>query len=215
MGLNSFVLVGATAAVARRNRLPDGERLRVPRRRWWGALLGSFARGRSRVGAVLTGLLLVIVLAAVVVSGAVLVSPGEGEAYTSTTLLTEDGGGNLVAAGYPPEIALGGGADLVLSVENHEGVETTYTVVAALQRVDTSGDSVTVLESDRLLEERNTVEAGDTWLLRHTVVPTTAGSDLRLTYYVYRGDPPADPDVDSAYRSTYIWVDVVRPGDSG
>lgn len=215
LGLNAFVLVAAVAAVGRRNNLPADERLRVPHRRWRDDLRESIAGPGSRADAVVAAVLLASVLTAVSVTGFVLLAPLEAEAYTSTTLLTEDESGELVAAGYPSELAVGGGAELTLRVENHEGVETTYTVVAELQRVETRGDTVAVLERDRLFEERETVAAGGTWLMEHTVAPAMTGSDLRLTYHVYRGEPPADPGVDSAYRTTYVWVDVIRPGDSG
>lgn len=215
LGLTAYVLVGAVTAVVRRNHVPEDDRLRVPFRRWRASLRSSFGGRPTRTDTLLGALLIGSAIVAVSVTGFALLAPQEAEAYTSTALLTEDGDGELVASGYPSELAVGSDAELVLQVGNHEGVETTYTVVAELQRVETGGDSTTVLERDRLLEDRETVDAGDTWLLEHTVNPSMAGSDLRLTYYVFRGEPPANPDAEGAYRTAYIWVDVIRPGDSG
>jgi hypothetical protein len=39
-------------------------------------------------------------------------------------------------------------------------------------------------------------------------VPTIRGEDLRLAYYLYAGDVPADPNAENAYRSLYLWIDV-------
>ena len=37
------------------------------------------------------------------------------------------------------------------------------------------------------------------------------GDDLRLTYALYRGDPPADLAEADPYRRAYVWVDVPTP----
>jgi len=34
------------------------------------------------------------------------------------------------------------------------------------------------------------------------------GENLRVQYLLYRGDPPAEPTQENAYRSLHLWVDV-------
>ena len=46
------------------------------------------------------------------------------------------------------------------------------------------------------------------------VAPTATGEDLRLTYYLYRGDAPSDPSEGSAYRTLSLWVDVSGDGQA-
>jgi len=208
VGLNAFIAVTVVVAVLRRIRVPRDERMRLPYRRWSYVLRRSVFAGRSRADSLLSALLLFAVLTSVVTLGAALVAPQNGEAYTSATLLTEGPDGGVVASGYPTEFTRGEGQQLVVQVENNEGESTSYTVVGQLQRVDAAGDEPTVSDRERLFRERNTVGDGGTWQATHTVTPTMTGEDLRLAYYVYRGDAPADPTAENAYRELYLWIDV-------
>lgn len=208
LSVNVFVLAGAAVGIVRRNNLPTDQRFDVPYRRWIGGLRSAVSGRHSRIDSALVVVLVISVLAAASTMGFVLLAPQDGEAYTSATLLTENADGDVVASGYPSEFVQGDGEELVLRVENDEGVETTYTFFVELQRVETSGESVRVTAEDVIVRERNTVEAGDTWLATHTVTPTMTGEDLRLSYTIYRGDPPANPSEESAYRTLYLWIDV-------
>jgi len=44
--------------------------------------------------------------------------------------------------------------------------------------------------------------------MNHTVAPTLPGERLRLVYLLYKGDPPAEPTVENAYREVHLWVNV-------
>lgn len=211
LGLNALVILGACLALLRRNLVPADERLQVPIREAGATLAAAVDRDRSS-DRVLAILLVCTVAAAVVTMGVVLLAPADGESYTSASLLTESESGNLVASGYPTTFQQGDPEPLVLRVENSEGTQTTYTAVAALQRVDTAGESPSVTESERVYREQATVDAGETWTARHTVTPTMGGEDLRLRYYIYRGEPPADLDEETAYRTLSLWTTAEAAG---
>ena len=208
VGLNLFILFWVVAGVVRRNGLPADERLRLPYRRWGGAVREAAYGGQHPIDRVISVFVLVTVLVSVVTMGFVLLAPQHGESYTSTTLLTERADGTLTASGYPSQFTAGQGEDLVLQIENSEDVETSYTVIVELQQVTNEEGSLTVEARDELLREQRTVAAGDTWRADHTVTPTTTGENLRVAYYVYRGDVPAVPAEDTAYRNLYFWTDV-------
>jgi len=207
-GLNLFILAATGVAVTRRNRLKKEERFRVPYRNCLHVTRETVSGETRRFDQFITAFLLVTVVAAAGTMGWVLLAPQSGESYTGATLLTENSDGELTASGYPTTFTQGTGEELVVRVTNNEGVETTYTVVGELQRVDTGGDSTTITDSETVYREQETVSTNERWLTKHTVTPSMTGEDLRLAYYVYRGDTPDKPGEESAYRTLYLWVDV-------
>lgn len=206
--LSAFVVAGMVVAVLRRYRLPADERFRVPYRRWLSTAGGAVGSSHSTVDTVLNVALAVVVLASVAGVGYAVVAPTGEESFTSVSLLTEGPEGDLVAANYSADSFDPSGEELVLEVANEEGAETTYTVVGELQHVETSETSVTVESRTEHVRQTETVAAGSAWRLDHAVDPETSGEDLRLVYYVYRGEAPAEPSQESAYRTVFVWVDV-------
>jgi uncharacterized membrane protein len=93
-----------------------------------------------------------------------------------------------------------------------------YTVVVELQRVTivNETDSTTNATTVRVLDERElrrfevSLAHNETWHNQHTVTPTMTGDRLRLQYLLYRGEPPADPSGETAYRELHLWVNVSR-----
>jgi len=151
-----------------------------------------------------------LVVAMVVAVGAVaygLATPHDGTSYTSASLLTEGEDGDVVAGGYPDEVTEDEAVNLVVAIENRAGTDREYTVVAVLERPDPDGGGV--VQRRVLGRETVTVEAGETVRQPVAVRPTLIGGRLRLSYYVYRGDPSDDPDPDAADRHLYIWLSVV------
>lgn len=206
--LAGFVTVGAVVAGVRRLRLPADERYRGPVAAWAADLHAAIFDADSTVDALVTAALAVAVLLAVSTMAYAMAAPQEGEGFSTLGVYTENESGDLVADGYPTELAVGEPADLVAAVENHERRDVDYTLVVELQRVRTDGDSATVVEDAVLDRETRTVAAGETWTWRHQVAPTFAGEQLRVTYYLYRGDAPDDPSAETAYRRAFVWVNV-------
>ncbi len=102
----------------------------------------------------------------------------------------------------------GGETQLYVGIDNNEGQRTTYRVVAEFQRVRVSGTDVTVLDRQRVDAFERTLGPGQSLRASRTVTAPMVGENLRLVYYLYTGDAPANPD--AAYRSVYIWVTVVE-----
>mgnify|MGYP000173939214 CR=1 FL=1 len=209
-----FVLVASVVAAQRRRRLPAAERYR-PARRWAGAVRGV-RRGRPTRG---YSVVTVLVAVAIVVAGggmfAVVTTAETGEAFTEFSLLveSESEGELLVAGSYPQAVETGGNATVVLGVENRERRERTYTVVPRLERVVEVDNGTRVAGYEAFDRFRLTVGAGRTEHREYTVTPTMAGEDLRLSFLLYRGDPPERVTTTNAYRRTHIWLDVT--GRSG
>lgn len=136
--------------------------------------------------------------------------PNDGGTYTRTALLTRQGD-DLVAGGYPQTVRVGSSHEFLVQVTNQDGQVTRYTEVTAIDRVDTDGEVVgagTVAEREKPGCCHLTVSRGGTARIRSTVTPHLVGDSLRLSCYVYRGDPPATPSSASAYRHLQHWITV-------
>lgn len=203
--LVGFTLVAAVVGGVRRLRLPAGERLTSPWRHT--TAFRDAVLGGSRVDAILTVALVAgVVLAASAMAYAV-AAPDRGAEYTEFALLSGNDTDEAVTGDFDTSFAPGERRQFIASVTNHEGASVEYTLVVELQRVRTEGD-VAVVEERELLRTSRTVQPGDSWRPRHAVEPSLTGEDLRLAYYLYRDDAPANADPDSAYRRLHLWVDV-------
>lgn len=199
-------VLGMAVGVVRRNRIPPRRRFQVPHEQWVAtAYRGVFGR-RSAVDAGLNVALAVVVVASLAGVGYAVVAPNDAESFTSVALLTENDEGTLTASGYPETLSESG-EELVVRIENHEDEAASYAVVGELQRVRRSDGSVTVDRRGEVLRTSTTVQAGETWTNPHTVAPVVGGEDLRLVYYVYRGEAPAEPNTRTAYRYVDVTVD--------
>jgi uncharacterized membrane protein len=49
---------------------------------------------------------------------------------------------------------------------------------------------------------------GETWTEEYGITPTMEGERLRLVFLLYEGEPPANPTLENAYRSSRLWVNV-------
>jgi uncharacterized membrane protein len=203
--LGAVAVAGMAIATVRRWQLPPESRFRLPTRRWIDGIRGSL--GGTPIGALSSVLLAAAVVLAVGGLGYAVAVPNDGSSYTGATLLTEQGG-EFVASDYPTDLESGDPAELVLSLENAEGESMEYTVVVALERTSDDGGETEVVEREELDRFSVSVDAGETTFERHEFTPGTAGEDLRLSYYVYVGDPPAEPSPENAYRHLFLWVDV-------
>lgn len=130
-----------------------------------------------------------------------------GERYTEFGLLTENEAGELVATGHPTELSVGEPTTFHFAITNEERRTVDYTVVVQLSVVEPGGDVASRTPLERF-DER--LAAGETVRHEHTVTPTVAGDDLRLTYLLYRGEPPERPTDSNAYRDLHLWVDVAH-----
>lgn len=205
--LSVFVALGAVASVIRRQRVPANARFRVPFKSWFGTL-SQFLRAGGSLNTAVNAALIVSVALALVTVGYAFAAPQDGEQYSSLQLLTETEDGEYVTGNYPEELTAGEEEELVVAIENHEQTQTEYTVVAQVERVDIGENDTTVRSSETLWETSTTVEPGGVARTEHTISPEMTGENLRISYYLYRGDAPEPPTSESAYHHVYLWVDV-------
>jgi uncharacterized membrane protein len=200
--VNAVVVLLFAGGTLRRWRAPPRTRYTLP--------LGKLNPGRL-TGSSSTETVLNVGLAAAVILGVgsvgyAIAAPVDGTTYTGARLLTEADSGELQAGGYKTQFAQGESAQYVLELENREKTTVEYSVVVELQQFGEDQETVNLKSEVKRLNR--TVEAGETARIRHSVEPNMLGSNLRLTYLVYRGSPPENPTVESAHRHLTLWVDV-------
>ena len=208
--IGSTTVLLAGVGVVRRLRVSSRERFNP---RILGAIRDAAGRARRRVrspraGSTVTVLLVVgLVLAGTGIGFAALrVEPGEQ--FTEFYLVTEDQQtGEYVAGGYPDEIPLGETGQIQVGIANQEGETLTYTAVVLLQAL---GENGSVTESSTLDTYSVRVRENETVVEPHTIRPDMEGTNLRVTYLLYRGSPPEDGQLTaaSAYRDAHLWIDV-------
>lgn len=207
-----YVLLTAVAAAVRRLRHAEtsGWKTRSVTGDAGGTLAATIRAARGL--RLLDGLLVVSIVFAVATLGVAVAVPSHGEATTDLHLLTEQDG-RLVADGYPSTLVEGESATLTVGVTNEEHQFAEYTVVAELQRVRTEGSDVVVVDKQSAGRYGFELEHGESWRNQLDVQGSMTGENLRFAVYLYRGDAPGTPTADSAYRTTYIWLDV-QPSES-
>mgnify|MGYP000047147571 CR=1 FL=1 len=214
VAVSGFTLVAAYVGARRRQALPADERFRVPYERWLAEARAELFEPATRADLALNVLLVVSVLLAVGSVGYAVAVPKQGEAFTELYLLTENETGDLVADGYPTDFVAGEPRSLIVGVGNQEHETVSYSLVVEIQDVRIENNSTTTLSSTELTRFSPTLEHNETWHRQHTLAPETTGERLRVTYLLYRGDPPSDPSIDTAYREVHLWVNVTAPSAS-
>ena len=179
-----FTLVCAGVALYRRRRLPEAERpvlaLGFDARDWWTA--------QDRTSRVLFGLLGLALAMFAVGATAIIVTPKPGEFLTEFYILGPEG----LAENYPRTAVLGQPMEVTVGITNREARGADYLV-----RIQLDSQPVGRTGPIRLAP-------GETWEAAVSFVPSVAGDDLQLEFFLYKdgGDDP--------YRSLLLWLDEVK-----
>lgn len=208
VALSGVTLVLLGVAAWRRRQLPEEDRFRVPYQEWGTATWAELRYPETRTDGALNILLIVSLLVALGSVGYAVGVPKSGEQFTEFYLLTENEDRELVADDYPTNFTAGESQSLYLGISNHEQEQVEYSVVVELQDVHFENNSTIVESQTELRRFQKRVAANETWQLNHTISPEMTGDRLRLTYLLYKGDVPANPTVENAYRETHLWINV-------
>ena len=208
-GLSVFLLGGAAIAAARRLRVPPAARFGPTLDQVTVPVSRSTRRREGLTGRLSTVLLGIAVVVAVGSIGFAVATPYQSGSSSTLYLVTENESGSQLASGYPTTFTVGEPQELTVGIENDEERRQAYTVVLELERVQNTSTGPSVVESQSVTRLHPVVADGETWTGPHDVTPELVGQDLRLHYYLYRGDDaPATPDEATAYQDVYIWIDV-------
>lgn len=203
----SCVLIG----LFRRLRLPVEDRFSLPLGRW-ATDTRTFLFGGSWLDTVINTMLVLSILIGVSAAAFAFSVPQSDAEFTSFALLTRTSDGEYVSSQYPTNFTQGEPQELVVSITNNQRDETDYTVVAELQRVRTNSDKrLQVLSRAEQRRFSVELEPNETWRRPHDITPERAGTNLRLVYLLYQGDPPTEPSAGSADQTLQLWINVSTP----
>ncbi|QFU85050.1 DUF1616 domain-containing protein [Natronorubrum aibiense] len=202
--VSGFAIVGVAVAAFRRFRVAPRDRYRFRLGRKLGAVRAALFGSGSAAHTAVNVVLVVSLLLALTSVGYALVSPQQGEQYTSLQLLTEDESGDLVAGGTPSAVEPGGSIAFTTGIENQEGHEQEYTVVIQEQWLE-DGE---VFDRTELQRTEHSVSDGETLTVDRDVTPTAESGTVRIAVLLYDGEVPDVPTADNAYRHGYFWTDV-------
>lgn len=208
-----LVTAGIAVGSFRRLRHGTGEESGFPTGRWRAEIRAATIDANSGLDAALAIALAVTIVLAMTGFAFALAAPDRGASYSEVALLDEQGD-ELVAGGYPETVAQGEPVNLTLTIENQEGVETTYTGHVVLERVRTTDDGAQVVERQSLDQRTVTVADGETARESLSVEPTMLGDDLRLSVLVVEGDSLERVDSSTADHYLYLWLDVQPSNES-
>jgi uncharacterized membrane protein len=213
VAVSGSTLVLTVIAAIRRWSLPEDERFRIPYQEWIDAGRAELLESDSRMDGIINILLVCSILLAVGAVAYAVAVPPQGETFTEFYLLHESGDEDdeLVAANYPSEFVVGESKPVVVGIRNHEGGSVEYTVVVQLQEVRIEGNETVVLERQEL-DQFTSPEIGDneTWQRTYEIRPTMTGEQLWVQYLLYRGEPPASPTRENAYRDLHLEINVTE-----
>lgn len=203
VSLSGVVVLCASLATIARFRLAPIDRFHVAPRKYVGAGIGYVTASRLN-------LVLVFAIVLSVSSVGFLVATAEnGETYTEISLMEMDeDGGELVVTEYPQDIALNDSETFYVDITNKERRNVEYTGVVMIQNLTQPGQTGAVVETAELDRFTVQLDHGEQTVYEHDFQPTEPGEDLKLTYLLYLGEPPAEPTPKNAYRSVHIAIDV-------
>lgn len=194
-------------AAYRRQALSSEDRFRVP----WRGHFGNAFDSETRAETIANVFLAVTVLLAAGGVGYAVATPNPNQSFTNVYLLTENENGTLVTDDYPQSFTAGEPQELVVGIDNQEHETASYTVIVKVDRVRADDGSNTVLETEQLRQFNTRLSHNQTWRQPHSIAVPMIGDRLRLTYLVYRGEPPSNPTISNAYQEVHLWVSVTAP----
>lgn len=209
-GVTIILVVGIALAAIQRFRTPPAQRFTIPIHQWKTNLLNDL-HSTHTTDRVVTIFLVAAILFAVGAVGYAIATPYQSDQSTALFLATEDEQGNPIASGYPTTFTVGESQALTVGITNNENTDQAYTIVITLEQIQPGSAANQVTQSTELNRIQATVPEDATWTGRHSVTPPWPGENLRLHYYLYKGDTvPDDPTTASPYRDAYIWIDVTE-----
>jgi uncharacterized membrane protein len=206
-GLAGVTMLCTVGGLVRRHRLPAESRYtpqfsQVVENLTYSADSTAFGqtKSRHRLFNVALGVSLLMLASSV---GYAAVNPPQAGGFTEFYVETDTVTGDTQAM-YPSQFVAGETRTLPVTITNQEHEQQTYEAVVEIQRM--SGTEV--VESTREDSRTVTVAHNQSTTLEFPVSPEQRGSDLRLLVSLYRGEAPADPSADSAYRTLRLPITV-------
>ncbi|OFV68399.1 MAG: Uncharacterized conserved protein UCP018671 [Candidatus Syntrophoarchaeum caldarius] len=185
ISLSGFTILLSIAATFRIKKLTAEERFSIEFVSNFRALKASFET-EKRLDRILSVILILSIIAAIVMTIYVIVTPKEGEHFTEFYIL----GPNGTADEYPTDLMPGEEGMVIVGIVNHEYTNQTYRLEVKLNE-------------SLLHEESITLSHNETWESPFSFKIEKRGDNQRLEFLLYNESNSTEP-----YRSLHLWVDV-------
>ncbi len=179
-----FIIVAAGVAWFRRRRLPPEQRFEPRFRLGW----LRFWRFPNRWDKILSGVLVVAILATIGMLVLVVQSPWAEEKFTEFYILDSEG----KAENYPDVVISGEEAQVTIGIVNHEQEVRDYII-----KIFVAGQKVKEVGTITLAHEEN-------WEQVVSFAPTEVGKYQEVEFMLYMGGS------DEVYQVIHFWIDVIR-----
>jgi uncharacterized membrane protein len=209
VSLTIFTLAMIVIAHYRRAVLPPEERFRVPFSEIGRSVQGEmFPKEGSRTDRILSVILIIVIIAAVLITVYVIAVPKEGEKFTEFFILGE----KQKAADYPDRITVGEQYPLYIGVGNHEYRDVRYDVEtwAMSMEFDTVTNTSRILAMDPLWRSSLTLGHNETTTIPYNLSVDKSGYN-RIEFLLFNETVPG-PEVSGAdritasYRDLHLWI---------
>lgn len=184
ISLSSVTLLLCAVAYIRRRKIPRENRFMVDFSGFFHGLRHGF-QGESRVGKILSVVLIISIILAISTTAYIIVKPKEGESFTEFYILGPGG----KASDYPTNLTSGQEGKLTIGVVNHENNKTSYHLVV------TSNGTV---QDDRTF----TLQDGQKLEIPFNFTAGEAG-ERKMEFKLYKL-----PDNKNIYRSLHLWLNI-------
>jgi len=182
----------------------------------------SWIGSKNKLDKTLTILIIISMLVAVTIGVYVIVTPKQGERFTSFYILTSD----QTTEDYPENLAVDENGNVIIGILNHEYVTIDYTVEIWLIQEDENSsiiqgmwflDKISVALSHAELE----IGEGPTtqWEYDYSFSINRTGS-FKLVFLLFNSPTDeysidldyrdiAEEKISNAYRETHLWIDII------
>jgi uncharacterized membrane protein len=215
LSITLFTVLMILVAWYRRDHLPGDERFMVSFLTLGRSINhGLLPQNESRTDRILSGILVISVLAAVLTAGFVIAFPQEGERYSELFILGE----NRTADDYPSFMVEGRGYPMYIGVGNHEDRNITYSIERWMMReeFDTGKNLSSVKTMDLVDRQSFTLVHNETRVL--PVILSAGKTEYnRVEFLLFNetvpGSEVAGSDrINASYRHVNLWITVLSPG---
>ncbi len=163
----------------------EGERFMVNFGIFFKSMKESLKAADTKVGQILSAILVIAILLAISMTAYVIVMPEKGEKFTEFYVL----GPNGKAADYPTNLSTGEEGEVIIGIANHEYANVTYQLEVKLNGEVIDEDSIELMHNE-------------TWESPFTFKAIEAGEDQKLEFLLYKNEEK------EPYRSLHLWMDI-------
>lgn len=206
LSIGGLSLCATLVAVRRRQEVPP--EVRDPLKPYVRSLSVKTILPPERSERLLVYICLIGIVLAVFSVGFATTQPSDSDKFTRFYVLgdsTDDS-----AANYPGPMHVDEPQNVTVGVANHEYRKMEYTIIVFSEQIREQGNTQSITDTSRIATQRVSLEHDEVIQRNISIEFQSASNRSRVQFYLFRGDPPTDPQSVTPYRRTHLWVSVTE-----